>query len=171
MPIRKHLASSWRGPSVYDDAIDWSETPRAEYISSRDPALVKCHPGEEATLWTLRDLRQTEVAYLRDFAERGESATCYQRAFQLALEDCSDTEIQFQRHDRGRSITDESFESIPQGVWLELGALAYQRAGLTPGEAPRFAQPRGLPPIPKRRVDSTARSANDNESSPRSESD
>ena len=156
MAIRKRLTSTWRGPSVYDDAIDWSRTPRADYVRYRDPAIVRYHEGAVPVLWSLRDLKQSEMAHLRDYADRGELASCYQRAFVIACEGCSDTELTFERLAVGMTITDEAFESIPTPVWMELGALAYQRAGVLPGEALRFALPRGSPPIPTQPVDTTA---------------
>ena len=171
MAIRRHLAGPWRGPSVYDDAIDWTRTPRAEYVATRDVSLVRYLPGAEPTLWTLRDLRQSEIAYLRDHWERGEVATCYQRAFRLALEDCSDPEMRFEVHGERRMLSDESFELVPTAVWMELGALAYQRTEVTPGEAPRYALPRGSPPIRTRRPDTTADDASGSASPRPSRSD
>lgn len=156
MAIRRRMTSTWRGPSVYDDAIDWSRTPRVDYVRTRDVQLVQYRPGAVPTLWSLRDLKQTEMAHLRDFMDRGETASGYQAAFGLACEACSDPEVTFDRTASGAHLTDEAFETIPTPVWMELGALAYQRAGVLPGEPPRFGLPRGSPPIPTQPAATTA---------------
>lgn len=169
MAVRKNQTRPWTGPSIYDDAIDWTETPRRDYIATRDPKIVHAFPGETLDLWTLRPLRQSEIAYIKDFLADGRESTAYQKAFRLAVTACSDLSLDFETIGERRMLSDDSFETVPARVWTELGAFALERSELGLGEARRFGLPRGLPPIATRQGGSTATGAaapDDNASAP-----
>jgi hypothetical protein len=155
--IRKTLASDWNGPSVYDDAIDWTRSPRLEYIEERDASVLHYYEGERPTMWTLRALTQSQVASAQEAREPNN----YMYAFYAACKGVdgpgSEDFVFLNGADpKHKRLTEDALEAVPSKVWAELGKLALDRAGVSSGESLRSGLPRGSAPIPTRRRGTSA---------------
>ena len=165
--IRKSLAGDWRGPSVYDPAIDWSRSPRLEYIETRDAAKLVYYEGEAPTIWVLRALTQSQVAA----ALQESPPLSYLWAFLTGLRavegsGAGDYVFDQAADQQRRRLSEDSFDRlVPAKVWRELGKLCLDRAELSEGEQPRFALPAGSPLIPTRRAPTTASDASGSQAS------
>jgi hypothetical protein len=147
MAIRKRLADDLRVVCVTaDDAIDWTKTPQAQYVRTRDPALVQERPGARVTWWTLRPLHPAIVASCQSLR----SPEAEQEAFRFGCRSCSDSSLGVAWDGAGddRRVTIDSLKLLPDTVWQELGLLVLHLGRLSAGEPPRFALPPGSRVMP-----------------------
>lgn len=139
MGLARRVTDSVRVVSVYDDAIDWSETPRLDYVETRTPSLVKAIPGREAELvwFTVAPLDADLAAHTRTL----ETPHRELLAFQFAVRATS-TDVGLEwKADGGRQIVvRQSMNALPDSIIQEIGAVALKLGDLTSGEGRRFGR-------------------------------
>jgi len=164
MAIRKRqsLKEPLRVVSVYDDAIDWAQTPRYDYVTTRDAALLKYLPGKEtsAVVFTLRNLPTPLVNELRTRpSPRREEAF-----FTWACVSCSEPGLlEFEGHGDERHVSVRSLDVLPPYIIEELGGVADSFCSLSVGEKKAYRLPLGLPAIPTPQPSTTVNVAAPNE--------
>jgi hypothetical protein len=125
-----------------EQAIDWSQTPRLQYVETRDFDLLKFKAGEEACVFTLRSLPMPLVARARTQDHPQDKLF----AFVWAVRECSHAQqlgLRWIGSGEDRQVAPDSLEALPAKVWQEIGSVVLQRADLSEGESPRFALSRG----------------------------
>ena len=122
-----------------EKSIDWSQTPRLDYIESRNEELLVFNPDEDEPIWfhLIPSLAPGTLARLASYP--GDEK--YLRAFQFGVTDVSPNVLglEWDRMQDIKHITDKSCAGVPAKVWKEIGKLIIQREDLSVGESPRFA--------------------------------
>lgn len=137
MGIGKKITEPLRVVSIYDDAIDWTQTNKLEYIESRNEELLVFLPDGKPTFFTLSPLPPSILAMVTSRTD--EKSKMF--AFQFGVTDCDDPNIglRWDRKEKYPLIEPSSLESIPVKIWREIGSLVIQREEFSEGEEPRFA--------------------------------
>ena len=67
MGLQRRVDEAVKVVSMFDDAIDWTETPRLDYAETRAPELIVPLPGREADLvwFTVSPLEPSLAAWIR----------------------------------------------------------------------------------------------------------
>jgi len=144
IPRRKSLKENLRVVSVYDTAIDWSLTPRVDYVMSRDIKLVKTLPGQALDVFELRNLPTLLVSELRT----RESPKREELFFLWSVTSCTGNLLSWDGHGEDRKVSIHSLDNIPTRIITEIGSVADQFASLTQAEKKAYKLPLGLPAIP-----------------------
>lgn len=122
-----------------EQAVDWSQTPRLEYVESRDDALVKLKPDEDPPIWftLIPGLAPGQVARINSMS--GDER--YLWAFVFGVTDCTPNPLglHWENSEGQRRVEFKTMKSVPADVWREIGSLVLQREELSEGEEPRFS--------------------------------
>ena len=160
MGIHKRRTDPIRVVSIAtDDAIDRERTLLVDYIRTRNPALVKEVAGHKVTWFELAPMDASQAAYVKTL----KSPECELHAFLSGCRSCTDPELlpaTLWEGDAGqRRIRFSAADTLPDGLWTELGRIVIELGHLSMGEGPRFSVPRGLPLTLRRATSMTADSA------------
>ncbi len=120
--------------STRDDAIDWSATPRLDYIDTHDWSLLRLRDGRTPYVFTLRELSKPQLAAIS-------ARPSPERELFAFLAGCSDFSaaaefgLKWEGDGAERRIKIGSIDRLPADIIREIGAVVIKRGSLTEGES------------------------------------
>lgn len=139
MGLQRRVAEPVRVVSMFDDAIDWAETPRLDYVETRSPALIRALPGRDGDLvwFTVAPLEADLAAHARTVESPHRELLAFQYAVQSTS---SDVGLEWKRESGRPVVARRSMNALPDSVIQEIGGVALRLGDLTSGEGSRFGR-------------------------------